>query len=118
MLKEIDRQNFKSYIKSHLQESIPGISFIGLPARNAPEINGIIVKASLILLKWFEKYILAEKNWEFTESFYGFDIPNSVTTLLSWIITDPKSKVASDCTEKQEADKLVQILSEKIMGVV
>ena len=51
MLKEIDRQNFKSYIKSHLQESIPGISFIGLPARNAPEIHGIIVKASLILLK-------------------------------------------------------------------
>ena len=64
------------------------------------------------------KDILAEKNWEFTGSFDGFDIPNSLTALLNWIITDPKSKITSDCTKKQKVDESVQMLSEIIMGIV
>ena len=64
------------------------------------------------------KDILAEKNWEFTGSFDGFDILNSLIMLLNWIIMGPKSKLASDCTKKQEVDKTVQMLSEIIMGIV
>ena len=64
------------------------------------------------------KDILAEKNWEFTGSFDGFDILNSLIMLLNWIIMGPKSKIASDCTKKQEVNKTVQMLSEIIMGIV
>ena len=64
------------------------------------------------------KDILTEKIWEFTESFDGFNIPNSLATLLNLIITGPKSKIASDCTKKQEVDKSVQMLSEIIIGIV
>ena len=41
-----------------------------------------------------------------------------LTTLLNWIMTDPKSKIVSDFTKKQEVDKWVQILSGIIMGIV
>ena len=64
------------------------------------------------------KDILAEKNWEFTGSFDGFDILNSLIMILNWIIMGPKSKIASDCTKKQEVNKTVQMLSEIIMGIV
>ena len=47
MLKERDHQDFNPYIKSLLQKNIPNMSFIRSPARNAPEIDGIIIKGFL-----------------------------------------------------------------------
>lgn len=38
--------------------------------------------------------------------------------LLIWIITGPKSKIDLECTKKKEAEVLVKMLSEMIMGVV
>ena len=36
--------------------------------------------------------ILEEKNWEITGSFDGFDIPNSLTTLLNRLLRAQKVK--------------------------
>ena len=135
MLKEKDRQNFKPYIKSFLQENIRDILFIWPPARNVPKwvctklLQNISVQKSFEnswdsykntfnTAKMIRKDILAEKNWEFTGSFDGFDIPNSLATLLNWNITGPKSKITLDCTKKQDVDKSIQMLSEIIMGIV
>ena len=38
--------------------------------------------------------------------------------LLNWIITDPKSKIVSECTKKKEVEELVKMLSEMNMNVV
>ena len=67
----------------------------------------------LILLKHF-----CRENQEFTGSFDGFDIPNVLGMLLNWIITNPKSKIVSECTKKKEVEELVKMLSEMNMNVV
>ena len=52
-------------------------------------------------------YILTDKNCEFAGSLDAFCILNSLKTFLNWIINGPKSKIASDCTKKQEVNKSI-----------
>ena len=99
-------ENFKRYLKRLLTENISDIVFVRPPARNEPErmySNRHQSKAMASFKNYSDDYntifkaakivrseALKCQQWKFTGDFEGFHIPQSLESLLHWIITGPQ----------------------------
>ena len=124
------RFNYKRYLKALLKDNIPGLVFSRPPCRRSSEIpccsslQGKVVDAlnnspddykfifqaaSLV-----RKDVLQLRDWRFSGDYSGFDIPNSLQTLLRWIIVGPKTSIDTNL-KKQAVDNQVGNISQIIM---
>ena len=118
--------NCKRYLKTFLKDNIPGLVFSRPPCRRSSEIpccsslqgkavdalnnspddyKFIFQAASLV-----RKDVLQRRDWSFSGDYSGFDIPNSLQTLLRWIIVGPKTSIDTKL-KKQAVDNQISNIS-------
>ena len=135
MIDQSPPENHKRYIKQLLQENVPEVVFVRPPARNQAERVYSSQSQSSAIEKAFKnswdsytnifeaarivrKDVLQAEKWQFTGTFDGFVILQSLKSLLHWIITGPRHDVDTCEQKKKELDKSVNMISEIIMGIV
>ena len=120
--------NHKRYLKQLLTENVKNIVFSRPKARrdsevicsnsfkenaldcfrNLPdEFTALFEAASIV-----RRDILKKPKWSFTGSFNDFEIPETLTTLLRWIIIGPKLKVDLSPKKKESVDVAVRNIGE------
>jgi hypothetical protein len=135
MIDQSPPKSCKRYIKDLLEENVKEIVFVRPPARNQAERVCSSHSQRAAVEKMFtnswdhytnvyeaatmvRKDILQADKWKFAGSFKGFEIPQSLKTLLHWIICGPRSNFDEYDKKKKELEKSVKMISEIIMGVV
>ena len=126
--------NHKIYLKQLLTEKVKNIVFSRPKARRDSEVicsnsfkeNALDCFRNLPdeFIALFEaasivrRDILKKPKWSFTGSFNDFEIPETLTTLLRWIIIGPKLKVDLSPKKKESVDVAVRNIGEIIVQSV
>ena len=137
MIESPDKEvaNYKRYLKQLLQENIPEAVFIRPPARNESErvcsshANSSAIEKTFKnswdnyssifeAAKMVRKDVIEQKKWQFKDTFNGFTIPQSLKSILHWVITGPKHEVDRAGRKKDEIDRSVNMVAEIIMNLI
>ena len=122
--------NCKRYLKTLLRDNIPELVFSRPPCQRSSEIpycSSLQVKAVDALNNSPDDYkfifqsaslickeVLQRQDWRFSGDYSGFDIPNSLQTLLRWIIVGPKTSIDTKL-KKQAVDNQISNISQIVM---
>lgn len=127
--------NYKRYLKQLLQENIPNVTFIRPPSRNQSErvcssqVNSAAIEKShknswnnykniFEAARIVRNDVIKEKKCQFEGDFGNFTIPQSLKSLLHWIIKRPRKKINQKSKKKETIDRSVSIVAEIIMSLI